>query len=171
MTTTAEQPTTAPPSSSAPPSPAGLPAFGEPAGAAAYFAARLAYRTDVSDVHAALEAPGGPGFALVDSRGTDSWRQGRIPGALHLPTARIARQAAELLDPSVPVVVHCWGPGCDGGAKAAYALARLGYQVKEMLGGIEYWIREGFPVETDDGRSRRSADPLTAPAGAAACGC
>lgn len=165
--TTTEQPT-APP---APTASAGLAAFAEPAGAAAYFAARLAHRTDVSDVHAALEAPGGPGFALVDSRGNDSWQQGRIPGALHLPTALIAERAAHLLDPSVPVVVYCWGPGCDGAAKAAYALARRGYQVKEMLGGIEYWIREGFPVRTDRGRSRRAADPLTAPAGAAACGC
>jgi hypothetical protein len=44
------------------------------------------------------------------------------------------------------------------------AFARLGYQVKEMLGGIEYWVREGFTLVTGRGRRRRPPDPLTAPA-------
>ena len=40
-----------------------------------------------------------------------------------------------------------------------------------MIGGIEYWIREGFAVETARGRERRPADLLTAPAGVIACDC
>ncbi len=135
--------------------------------AVAYFAAKLAFQTDVSDVHAALDAGAhdrdSGGFALVDSRGTAAWEQGHIPGAIHLPTAEIATRAAALLDPARPVVTYCWGPGCDGATKAALALARLGYQVKEMIGGIEYWIREGFAVQTATGPASRPADPLTAP--------
>lgn len=38
-----------------------------------------------------------------------------------------------------------------------------------MIGGIEYWIREGFPVQTPDGVERARADPLTAPPGAITC--
>lgn len=131
-----------------------------PTEAAAYFAARLAFETDASDVHAAL-ATGEPGFVLVDSRGPAGWAQGHIPGALHLPTAEIGRRAPAELDPSVPVVTYCWGPGCNGGVRAALALARLGYQVKEMIGGIEYWIREGYPVQTGAGLATRERDPLT----------
>lgn len=142
-----------------------------PADAAAYFAASLAFHADVSDVAAALAAEGDPGFVVVDSRSTESWDQGHVPGAVHLPTARIPRLAADLLDREVPVVVYCWGPGCNGAARAALALATLGYQVKEMLGGMEYWIREGFGYETADGPVRPDADPLTAPVGADACGC
>lgn len=138
--------------------------------AVAFFTARLTFQTDVSDVHAALES-GSPGFVLLDSRGEPAWRQARIPGALHLPTASIAARAAELVDPAVPVVTYCWGPGCNGATRAALALAELGYEVKEMIGGIEYWIREGFAVETESGPQRRPADPLTAPAGMAACAC
>ena len=42
--------------------------------------------------------------------------------------------------------------------------ARLGYTVKEMLGGFEYWAREGWALETGTGAiTRRSVDPLTAP--------
>jgi rhodanese-related sulfurtransferase len=146
--------TTANPVLATPPAP--------PDQAAAWFAAKLAAQTDVSDVRAAL-ALDEPGFTLVDTRSLAAWRQGHIPGAVHLPTAMIPVRAARLLDPAVPVVTHCWGPGCDGATKAALALARRGYRVKEMIGGIEYWIREGFPVQTPGGLVTAPADPLTAP--------
>jgi len=142
-----------------------------PAEAAAHFRVGLAFHTDVSDVAAALAAGGDPGFVLLDSRSTASWDQGHIPGAIHLPTALIPEQAERLLDKAVPVVTYCWGPGCNGAARAALALAELGYRVKEMLGGFEYWAREGFAYETWEGPARRTADPLTAPADTEDCGC
>ncbi|MER7660419.1 MULTISPECIES: rhodanese-like domain-containing protein [unclassified Streptomyces] len=141
-----------------------------PAAAAAYFGASLAFHADVSDVASALAA-GDAGFVVLDSRSTESWDQGHVPGAVHLPNALIAEQAGHLLDPAMPVVTYCWGPGCNGGARAALALAELGYQVKEMLGGFEYWVREGFAYETWEGAAQREADPLTAPVGADDCGC
>ncbi|MFJ4468677.1 rhodanese-like domain-containing protein [Streptomyces sp. NPDC089424] len=140
-----------------------------PAAAAAHFRASLAFHADVSDVAAALAADGDPGFVLVDSRSTESWDQGHIPGAVHLPTTLIPGQAGQHLDKSVPVVTYCWGPGCNGATRAALALAELGYQVKEMLGGFEYWVREGFAYETWQGPERQDADALTAPVGD--CGC
>ncbi|MFD7275814.1 rhodanese-like domain-containing protein [Streptomyces sp. NPDC059862] len=142
-----------------------------PAAAAAYFRASLTFHADVSDVAAALEAGGEAGFVVVDSRSTESWDQGHVPGAIHLPTALVPEQAEQLIDRSVPVVTYCWGPGCNGATRAALALAELGYQVKEMLGGFEYWVREGFEYETWQGRERRPADPLTAPVDAEDCGC
>ncbi|MEU4998671.1 rhodanese-like domain-containing protein [Streptomyces sp. NPDC021622] len=142
-----------------------------PAAAAAYFGASLAFHADVSDVASALAADGDPGFVVIDSRSTASWDQGHVPGAIHLPTALIPQQAEQLLDRSVPVVTYCWGPGCNGATRAALALAELGFQVKEMLGGFEYWVREGFEFETWEGSERRAPDPLTAPEDAADCGC
>ncbi|MEV5490363.1 rhodanese-like domain-containing protein [Streptomyces bobili] len=142
-----------------------------PADAAAYFRASLVFHADVSDVAAALKADSDPGFVVLDSRSTESWDQGHIPGAIHLPTALIAEQAGQLLDKNVPVVTYCWGPGCNGATRAALALAELGYQVKEMLGGFEYWAREGFAFETWQGTERRDADSLTSPAESADCGC
>jgi len=132
-----------------------------------FFAAKLAFQTDVSDVYAAKDTER---FTLVDTRALDAWRQGHIPGAVHLPRAVIPLKAKRLLDITKPVVVYCWGPGCDGATKAALELARRGYQVKEMIGGIEYWIREGFPVETAGGIVTRAADPLTAPVASGAMG-
>ena len=134
----------------------------EPAVAAAFFAMRLACQTDVADVAAAL-ASGSPGFVLLDTRSDAAWAQGHVPGARHLPTAAIPDAD---LDPDVPLVTYCWGPGCDGATRAALALARRGLRVKEMLGGIEYWVREGLAVQTDAGVANSPIDPLTAP-----CGC
>jgi rhodanese-related sulfurtransferase len=139
-------------------------AAAEPDVAVAFFAARLACQTDVADVAAAL-ASAAPGFVLLDTRSVVAWAQGRIPGARHLPTAAVPDAD---LDPDVPLVTYCWGPGCDGATRAALALARRGLRVKEMLGGFEYWVREGLPVQTDAGTTARDADPLTAPV---ACGC
>ncbi len=140
-----------------------------PADAAAHFARRLAVETDVSDVHAAMES-GDPGFVLLDSRSREAWDAGHVPGALHLPGREVAARAAAELDPSVPVVTYCWGPGCNGATRAALALALLGHRVREMIGGFEYWAREGLPVATAGGLTRPDVDPLTAPR-TVACGC
>jgi rhodanese-related sulfurtransferase len=138
--------------------------------AISYFTAELRFRTDVSDVRADLRLPE-PGFVLVDSRGLASWMQAHIPQAVHMPTAEIAERAPREIKPGTPIVTYCWGPGCNGATRAALEFARLGYPVREMQGGIEYWIREGFPVDTPDGVVANSPDPLTAPARAVSCDC
>lgn len=125
--------------------------------ALSYFSAKLALETDASDVYAAQKAGGH--FVLVDVRGDDAWRQGRVKGAVHMPYREIAERAPQEIDPSTPVVVYCWSPGCNAGAKGAVEFARLGYSVKEMIGGYEYWVREGQPTENDEGPLPRVFDP------------
>jgi rhodanese-related sulfurtransferase len=124
----------------------------------AYYDARLAAETDPSDVYAAQKL--GDTFVLVDVRGDDAWAQGRITGAIHMPHGDIARRAPLELDPAVPVVVYGWSPGCNGGVKGARQFAALGYSVREMIGGYEYWVREGQPTEDDEGPRERVFDPL-----------
>ncbi|BDZ55801.1 rhodanese-like domain-containing protein [Agromyces marinus] len=143
------------------------------ADAVRHFRGRLAYETDVADVAAALAAER-PGFVLVDTRSDAAWAAGRIPGAIHLPGRRIAAEAGARIEPGTPVVVYCWGPGCNGATRAALAFAESGHPVKEMIGGFEYWVREGFAFEHDGGRAHRPVDPLTNVEGtgpATACAC
>ena len=131
--------------------------------AADFFAAKLSYETDPSDL-AAMRATGA-GPIVVDTRSVAGWAQGRIPGALHIPGSELAGRALSLLpDREADIVVYCWGPGCNGSTKAAFTLASLGYRrVRELIGGFEYWAREGLAIETDTGRTRRAADELAAP--------
>lgn len=143
------------------------PIFGaEPAAgrdeAIAHFRAKLAFETDASDVYAELSA-GTASFVLVDTRSEAAWAQGRAAGAIHLPTARIAGEAEALFPPGTNIVVYCWSPGCNGSTKAALALALQGYPVREMIGGFEYWAREGYPVQTDAGTAARAVDELVGP--------
>lgn len=135
----------------------------------AHFAGKLAFETDASDVHADQE--NSARFVLIDSRGQAAWAQGRIAGALHMPTAEITARAPHEIPLDMPVVAYCWGPGCNGSTRAALEFAKLGYQVKEMIGGFEYWAREGYPVEDDRGPVVRDLDPLTAPLNAITCDC
>ncbi|MER3390577.1 MAG: rhodanese-like domain-containing protein [Microcella sp.] len=134
--------------------------FAEPQVARAHFAARLAFETDPSDVAAAIAA--GESIQLVDVRGRAAWDQGHAASAVHVPRAELLDRLDEL-DPARPIVVMCWGPACNGGVKAAHALAGAGLRVKELLGGFEYWAREGLPVESAAGHVHREVDPLTAP--------
>ena len=128
--------------------------------AVSHFRGRLGFESDVSDVAAALAEPE-PGFVLVDTRSDASWAQGHVPGAIHLPWRRIAAEATERIPAGTPVVVYCWGPGCNGATHAALELALLGYPVKEMLGGFEYWVREGFAFDTSAGLGQLPPDALT----------
>lgn len=135
----------------------------------AHFSSRLAFETDPSDVHSDMEDS--KSFVLVDVRGQSSWDQGRAQGAIHMHHSEITKRAPLEIPIDMPVVVYCWGPGCNGAHRGALAFALLGYQVKEMIGGFEYWAREGYPVTTDEGPVVREKDPLTVPVNSPTCGC
>jgi rhodanese-related sulfurtransferase len=126
---------------------------------AEYFAAKLAYETDASDVYAALKA--GEDVVVIDVRSDEAWAQGRVQGAVHMHYSEIVERAPSEIPVDAQVVVYCWSPGCNAGAKGALEFAKLGYAVREMIGGFEYWVREGYPVADADGIHRRPVDPLT----------
>ena len=69
----------------------------QPRDAAAHFAARLRFETDPSDVYTAQKQ--GDAVTLIDVRSDEAWRQGRIPGALHMPYAEMPERALAELAP------------------------------------------------------------------------
>jgi len=87
---------------------------------------------------------------VVDVRSPAAFAAGHVPGATSLPHAGIDAETAAAL-PDGLVVVYCWGPGCNGAQRGGASLARHGRAVKEMLGGWEYYVREGWPVAGDLG--------------------
>ncbi|HEV7677584.1 MAG TPA: rhodanese-like domain-containing protein [Candidatus Dormibacteraeota bacterium] len=118
--------------------------------AARHFLGKLSFETDPSDVHADMAA-GQPGFVVVDTRSRDAYREAHVPGAISLPHREMdAAGVAATLDPDDLVIVYCWGPHCNGAARGGARLAALGYRVKEMIGGIDGWRREGLTVATGD---------------------
>jgi rhodanese-related sulfurtransferase len=144
----------------------------DPASAKAHFVERLSVETDADDVASALAA-GLRDFHVVDARSAAAYAAAHLPGAISLPYRLIDEEAVAGL-PSGLLVVYCWGPGCNAATNAAARLAALGRSVKEMLGGFEYWVREGHPVEGDDAGSGRYAPDLSgliSLPGEGTCGC
>jgi len=117
--------------------------------AARHFHWRLAFETDPADVHADLAA-GVAEFTLVDTRSRDAFAAGHIPGAVSLPYTEIEQTEPTALPRNRLVVTYGSSAACNAATKGAAALAAFGYQVKEMLGGLEAWRREGYPIDASE---------------------
>ena len=111
-----------------------------------HFAAKLAVETDPSDVHADLER-NVDRIVVVDARSAQHFAECHVPGAISMPHRSITKESTASLSRDVCVVVYCWGPACNAASKACVRLSALGFQVKEMIGGLEYWRHEGYAVE------------------------
>jgi molybdopterin/thiamine biosynthesis adenylyltransferase/rhodanese-related sulfurtransferase len=86
-------------------------------------------------------------YVIVDVREKDEWRQGYIPGAIHLPRGFLEMQAEQKLpDKKAKIVVYC-----AGGVRSAFAaktLTELGYEAVESANpGFVRWKELGYPVE------------------------
>lgn len=118
----------------------------EPEVAHRYFLSKLTVETDPADVMLDLQR-GRTDFVLMDVRSPEDYAACRIPGAVNLPYRRIsAETTVDLLRDKV-IVVYCWGISCNASTKAALRLSELGFKVKELIGGIEAWRKEGAPIE------------------------
>lgn len=115
-----------------------------------FFSAKLSYETDCADVYQALRN-GIDDFVIIDTRSPEAYAKSHVPGAINLPGAKINERSTADLSKDKLLVTYCWGPGCNGATKGAARLSGLGFRVKEMIGGIEYWQeREKYPVESGE---------------------
>ena len=124
------------------------PAAATPADALEHFERLLQFETDCWDVRAAMALPV-PGFVLLDVRSPEHFRQAHIAGAVNLPHGRITERNLTDYPQQTLFVVYCAGPQCNGADRAAVRLARLGRPVKKMIGGVEGWKDDGFPLIAD----------------------
>jgi len=81
---------------------------------------------------------------ILDVNGTDSYKQGHIPGAIDF-TANKQKLASVLpKDKNALVVAYCGGPKCSAYEAAAKAAKELGYKnVKHLTAGISGWVKAG----------------------------
>lgn len=111
-----------------------------------HFEAELAFETDCWDTRESMRGDD-PGFVLLDVRSQDLFEKGHVPSAISLPHGKIVASRMGAYPRETLFVVYCAGPHCNGAARAAAKLARLGYAVKLMAGGLTGWLDEGFPLE------------------------
>jgi rhodanese-related sulfurtransferase len=121
--------------------------FAEPAAALAHFERRLGVETDCSDVYVSMKEFAD--FVLVDVRSPKLFAASHVPGAINIPHREMTAERMSAYPAHTRFVVYCAGPHCNGANKAAIRLARLGFRVKEMIGGLTGWIDEDFPLVRD----------------------
>jgi rhodanese-related sulfurtransferase len=114
--------------------------------AEAHFAAEFTFETDCWDVHEGLEI--GADFVLLDVRSPAMYAKGHVPGAINLPHGKLVQSKLAQWPDNTLFVTYCAGPHCNGAARGALRLAKLGRPVKIMSGGITGWIDEGFELAT-----------------------
>lgn len=91
------------------------------------------------------------GATMVDVRGQAEWRRGHARQAKHLPLDSLSADASRVLpDQATPVLCVC-AHGMRS-ARAAEALARLGYMTYSLKGGMAAWQRAGQQVIGPGGR-------------------
>lgn len=112
--------------------------------AEAHFAAEFSFETDCWDVHDGFRKD--PDFVLLDVRSPELFAQGHVPGAINLPHGKIVESKLLAWPVATMFVTYCAGPHCNGAARGALRLARLGRPVKIMAGGITGWLDEGFAL-------------------------
>lgn len=124
----------------------------------AHYAAKLAYEIDAWDLQVALDA--GEAITLVDTRTPEALAREHIPGAISLPHRLMNADTTAQIDKGALVVTYCDGVGCNGSTKGALNLAKLGFRVKELVGGLDWWKRDGHRTH-----AHAEAGPLVK------CGC
>ena len=77
---------------------------------------------------------------VIDVNGTDSWKQGRIPGAINFEADKAKLASLLPKEKDALIVAYCGGPQCGAYQSAAKAAKDLGYtNVKHLKAGISGW--------------------------------
>ena len=83
-------------------------------------------------------------FQIVDVRSPDEWKEGHIPGAVHIFLPEVEERSGEL-NKKQPVAVYC-----DSGYRASVAASLLqasGFDVHNVPGSWQAWKSAKYPIE------------------------
>ncbi len=107
-----------------------------------HYANKLQYEMDPSDLFEALKK--GEKIIVVDTRKSTAFEAEHIPGSINIPHREMNEERMQKLDKSSLYVTYCDGIGCNASTKGALNMAKLGFNVKELIGGLEWWKKDGY---------------------------
>ena len=110
---------------------------------------QLARYADSSDLAHDLAA-GVAGITVLDVRAASAYASRHIPGAINVPHRQLSAERTADWPRDHLYITYCDSIGCNGSTKGALALAALGFQVKELLGGVDGWARDGHDFVTGE---------------------
>jgi rhodanese-related sulfurtransferase len=110
-----------------------------------FYENKLAFEMDPADLFLALR--NNEKVVVVDARKPEGFAAEHIPGAINIPHRTMSTETTVSLDKNCLYVVYCDGIGCNASTKGALNLSRLGFKVKELIGGIQWWKFDGYATE------------------------
>ena len=116
-----------------------------------FYQSKLAFEMDSWDVYEALG--NGEPIVVVDGRTAEAFAHEHIPGAVNLPHRDLSPATTASLDKSKIHVCYCDGIGCNASTKTALKLLNLGFKVRELIGGLDWWKRDGYATEGEKARA------------------
>jgi rhodanese-related sulfurtransferase len=114
-----------------------------------FYEQKLAFEIDSWDLNVLIKA--GENVIVIDARSPEAYSREHIPGAVSLPHRQMSEQSTTDLDRTALIVTYCDGIGCNASTKGALNMTLLGFQVKELLGGLDWWKRDGYATEGSGG--------------------
>ena len=111
-----------------------------------HYQSKLAFETDSWDLKVALDAK--ENIVVIDARSPEAFAAEHIPGAINIPHRQMTKEATASINKDSTVVTYCDGIGCNASTKGALAMTKLGFRVKELIGGIDWWRRDGYPTSS-----------------------
>jgi rhodanese-related sulfurtransferase len=110
-----------------------------------YYQSKLDFEMDPSDLFTAIE--NGENIIPLDTRKSFAFEKEHIPGAINLNHRDMDEATTQHFDRSKLYACYCNGIGCNGSTRGALKMTRLGFKVKEVIGGLEWWKFEGYATE------------------------
>lgn len=110
-----------------------------------FYKAKLDYEVDSWDLNDSLTR--GEDIKVIDARSNEAYQAERIPNSINLPHRSMSSESTSDLDKNTLYVTYCDGIGCNASTKGAYNMAKLGFKVKELMGGLDWWKRDGYQTE------------------------
>ncbi len=110
-----------------------------------FYENKLAYEMDPSDLYDAFESS--TEFIALDTRQAFGYEKEHIPTAINIPHKEMTVESTKHLDKTKTYVCYCDGIGCNASTKGALKMTKLGFKVKELMGGIEWWKFDGYATE------------------------
>lgn len=113
-----------------------------------FYQSKLDFEMDPSDLFTAIEK--GEKVLPVDTRQPFGYDKEHIPGAINLPHRQMDENTTRHLDKTITYVCYCDGIGCNASTKGSLKMTKLGFKVKELIGGIEWWKFDGYATDGVD---------------------
>ena len=110
-----------------------------------FYQAKLNYETDSWDLFEALN--NGESIVVIDARSPESYVLEHIPTSINIPHRLMSEATTSELDKSKLYVTYCDGIGCNASTKGALNMSKLGFRVKELMGGLDWWKRDGYETK------------------------